>query len=209
MVSVKTDSNSVCFHSPWATKHTSGRRICPMTQSPPRMFARRLFYQSSSPTPELQDSEMRFLVFHRRLVKASVKHGNVSRVTPTNALIMASRKPLCSSLFTVEFYHASECFWIQPRMGISRTKMLKKAGILVENLAQSDGNYNEDCDRTVRSTSDIDDKHRKGIKALNDKLDKILLSQQKHVHFLVDDEQYQVQDGEGNQLEEASYINNN
>jgi len=29
------------------------------------------------------------------------------------------------------------------------------------------------------------------------------------VHFLVDDEQYQVQDGEGNQLEEVTYINNN
>jgi len=76
---------------------------------------------------------------------------------------------------------------------------------LVENLAQSDGNYNEDCDRTVRSTTDSDDKHRKEIKVLNHKLDMILLSQQKHVHFLV----YQVQDGEGNQLEEVSYINNN
>jgi len=29
------------------------------------------------------------------------------------------------------------------------------------------------------------------------------------MHFLVEDEQYQVQDGEGNQLEEVSYINNN
>jgi len=28
------------------------------------------------------------------------------------------------------------------------------------------------------------------------------------VHFLVVDEQYQVQDGEGNQLEEVRYINN-
>ena len=48
---------------------------------------------------------------------------------------------------------------------------------MVENLAQSDGNYNEDCDRTVGGTSDSDDKHRKEIKALNDKLDRILLSQ--------------------------------
>jgi len=47
---------------------------------------------------------------------------------------------------------------------------------LVENLAQSDGNYNEDCDRTIRGTADSDDKHRKEIKALNDKLDRILLS---------------------------------
>ncbi|OAO89053.1 hypothetical protein AXX17_ATUG05040 [Arabidopsis thaliana] len=79
----------------------------------------------------------------------------------------------------------------------------------VENLALSDGDYNEDCNRTVRSIADSDDKHRKEIKALNEKLDRILLSQQKHVHLLVDDEQYQVQDGEGNQLEEVSYINNN
>ena len=93
--------------------------------------------------------------------------------------------------------------------GNFQNKDVKEGWELVENLAQSDGNYNEDCDRTVRGTADSDDKHRKDIKALNDKLDMILLSQQKHVHFLVDDEQYQVQDGEGNQLEEVSYINNN
>jgi len=79
---------------------------------------------------------------------------------------------------------------------------------LVDNLAQPDGNYNEDCDMTIRGTSNTDDKHRKEIKALNENLDKILLSQQNHVHFLVDEELYQVQDGEGNHLEEVSYINN-
>ncbi|KAG7529629.1 hypothetical protein ISN44_Un131g000170 [Arabidopsis suecica] len=89
-----------------------------------------------------------------------------------------TKASLLSTLY-MESYHASECFWIPPAMGISRTRMLKKAG-----------NWKE-------------------IKALNDKLDRILLSQQKHVHFLVDDEQYQVQDEEGNQLEEVSYINNN
>ncbi|KAG7536832.1 Retrotransposon gag domain [Arabidopsis suecica] len=59
---------------------------------------------------------------------------------------------------------------------------------LVENLAQSDGNYNEGCDRTIRGTADSDDKHKKEMKALNEKLDRLLLGQQKHVHFLVDDE---------------------
>ncbi|KAG7530592.1 hypothetical protein ISN45_Un28g000020, partial [Arabidopsis thaliana x Arabidopsis arenosa] len=93
--------------------------------------------------------------------------------------------------------------------GNFQNKDVEEGWELVENLAQSDGNYNEDCDRTVRGTADSDDKHRKEIKALNDKLDRILLSQHKHVHFLVDDEQYEVQDGEGNQLEEVSYINNN
>jgi len=76
--------------------------------------------------------------------------------------------------------------------GNFQNKDVEEGWELVENLAQSDGNYNEDCDRTVRGTADSDDKHRKEIKALNDKLDRILLSQQKHVHFLVDDEQYQV-----------------
>ncbi|KAG7564162.1 hypothetical protein ISN44_As10g009280 [Arabidopsis suecica] len=45
---------------------------------------------------------------------------------------------------------------------------------LVENLAQSDGNYNEDNDRSIRTSPDTDDKHRREMKALNDKLDKLL-----------------------------------
>ena len=77
--------------------------------------------------------------------------------------------------------------------GNFQNKDVEEGWELVENLAQSDGNYNEDCDRTGKGTTDSDDKHRKEIKALNDKLDMILLSQQKHVHFLVDDEHYQVQ----------------
>ncbi|KAG7552341.1 Retrotransposon gag domain [Arabidopsis thaliana x Arabidopsis arenosa] len=59
---------------------------------------------------------------------------------------------------------------------------------LVENLAQSDGNYNEDYDRTIRGSSDLEEKHRKDMKAMNDKLDKLLLVQQKQVHFLCEDE---------------------
>ncbi|KAG7548081.1 Integrase catalytic core [Arabidopsis suecica] len=88
----------------------------------------------------------------------------------------------------------------------------KKASLLSTlyrgNLAQSDGNYNEDFDRSNKGIGDSDAKHSKEMKALNEKLDKLLLSQQKPVHFLFDDDQYQVQDGEGNQLEEVSYINN-
>jgi len=48
---------------------------------------------------------------------------------------------------------------------------------LVENLAQSDGYYNEDYDRSVRETGGNEDKQSKDIKALNEKLDKLLLSQ--------------------------------
>jgi len=61
--------------------------------------------------------------------------------------------------------------------GNFQNKDVEEGWEIVENLAQSDGNYNEDCDRTVRGTTESDDKQRKEIKALNDKLDMILLSQ--------------------------------
>ena len=48
---------------------------------------------------------------------------------------------------------------------------------LVANLAQSDGCYNEDYDRSVRGTGGSVDKQSKNIKALNEKLDKLLLAQ--------------------------------
>ena len=50
---------------------------------------------------------------------------------------------------------------------------------MVENLAQSDGCYNEDYDRSVRETGGTEDKQSKDIKALNEKLDKLLLTRQK------------------------------
>ncbi|KAG7564187.1 Retrotransposon gag domain [Arabidopsis suecica] len=79
---------------------------------------------------------------------------------------------------------------------------------LVENLAHSDGNYNEDYDRNIRTSPDTDDKHRKEMKALNDKLDKLLQVQQTHVHFVSEDEPFQVQEGENDQYVEISYIQN-
>jgi len=79
---------------------------------------------------------------------------------------------------------------------------------LVENLEQSDGNYNAEYDRSIRTSSDSDEKHRRDMKAMNDKLDKLLLMQQKYVHFLGDDETFQVQDGETLQSEEVNYVQN-
>ena len=58
---------------------------------------------------------------------------------------------------------------------------------LVEKLAQLDGNYNEHNDRNICTSSDTDDKHHREKKALNDKLDKFLQVQQKHVHFVSKD----------------------
>ncbi|CAE6231870.1 unnamed protein product [Arabidopsis arenosa] len=63
-------------------------------------IARKSFLQNSSPTQELLDSAMRSPVLHKRMEKAYVKPGSVSKATPTNALITASVKPLCSALFT-------------------------------------------------------------------------------------------------------------
>ncbi|KAG7585641.1 Retrotransposon gag domain [Arabidopsis thaliana x Arabidopsis arenosa] len=79
---------------------------------------------------------------------------------------------------------------------------------LIENLALSDGNYNEDFDRSNRGIGDSDAKHSKDIKALNDKLDKILLTQQKQVHYITEEEHYQIQEGENTQDAEVSYIQN-
>ncbi|KAG7567971.1 Retrotransposon gag domain [Arabidopsis thaliana x Arabidopsis arenosa] len=80
---------------------------------------------------------------------------------------------------------------------------------LIENLALSDGNYNEDFDRSSRGIGDPDAKHTKEmVQALNDKLDKILLTQQKQVHYITEEEHYQIQEGENTQDVEVSYVQN-
>ncbi|KAG7564190.1 Retrotransposon gag domain [Arabidopsis suecica] len=87
-------------------------------------------------------------------------------------------------------------------------KNVEEGWELVENLAQSDGNYNEDFDRSNRGIGDSDAKHIKEIKALNDKLDKFLLTQQKQVHYITEEEHYQLQERESTQAEEVSYLQN-
>ncbi|KAL1212119.1 hypothetical protein V5N11_018718 [Cardamine amara subsp. amara] len=78
---------------------------------------------------------------------------------------------------------------------------------LVENLAQSDGNYTEEYNRNMRGSVDSDEKTKKDLKALNEKLD-ILIGQQKHVHFASEEEIFQVQDGEDDQMGEVSDVQN-
>ncbi|XP_023640324.1 uncharacterized protein LOC111831046 [Capsella rubella] len=68
---------------------------------------------------------------------------------------------------------------------------------LVEKLAQSDGSYNEDYDRTIRASTDLDEKYKKEMKAVNDKLDRLLMSQQRNVHFVSEEYPFQIPDGEG------------
>ncbi|CAA7026162.1 unnamed protein product [Microthlaspi erraticum] len=85
---------------------------------------------------------------------------------------------------------------------------------LVENIANSNGSYGEEYDRTNRSSTsssiESDDKLRKDVKALNEKLDKLILIQStmKKVNFVSAEELVLVQEGEGNQFAKVCYISN-
>ncbi|KAG7530155.1 Retrotransposon gag domain [Arabidopsis suecica] len=70
-------------------------------------------------------------------------------------------------------------------------KDIEEGWELVENLAQSDGNYNEDYDRSIRTSSNSDEKHRREMKAMNDKLDKLLLVPYNQDQGYVPKKQYQ------------------
>ncbi|KAG7543334.1 Retrotransposon gag domain [Arabidopsis thaliana x Arabidopsis arenosa] len=88
-------------------------------------------------------------------------------------------------------------------------KNVEEGWELIENLALSDGNYNEDFDRSNRGIGDPDAKHTKEmVKALNDKLDKLLFTQHKQVHYITEEEHYQIQEGENTQDVEVSYVQN-
>ncbi|AAF19229.1 Similar to Athila ORF 1 [Arabidopsis thaliana] len=194
-------SSSDCFHSLLETKHISGKSHFLKALSPPGMTARKPSWLSFSQTPGLRDYGMTYLVSLRRIMRLSMKHGSASRVIRRNVLIMVSPKLRFLALST-------EMLLDTASNGNFLNKDVEDGWEVVENLAQSDGNYNEDYDRSIRTSSDSDEKHRREMKAMNDKLDKLLLMQQKHIHFLGDDETLQVQDGETLQLEEVSYVQN-
>jgi len=60
----------------------------------------------------------------------------------------------------------------------------------------------------VRGTGGTEDKLSKDIKALNEKLDKLLQAQQKQIHYITDEEHFQMQEGGNDQTEELCYIQN-
>lgn len=83
---------------------------------------------------------------------------------------------------------------------------------LVENSARSDGNNNDEYDRTNRGSAESDNKLKRDVKDLTEKLDKLLnaKSSAKHVSFVSEDEYIKVQEGEPHDhTEEISYIQNN
>ncbi|CAA7059685.1 unnamed protein product [Microthlaspi erraticum] len=85
---------------------------------------------------------------------------------------------------------------------------------LVENIANSNGSYGEEYDRTTRSSThhsiELDKKLRKDVKALNEKLDKLILAQSKmkKVNFVSAEEMEPVQEGEDTQFAEVCYMSN-
>ncbi|CAA7030186.1 unnamed protein product [Microthlaspi erraticum] len=85
---------------------------------------------------------------------------------------------------------------------------------LVENIANSNGSYGEEFDRTNRSSThhliESDEKLRKDVKALNEKLDKLILAQStmKKVNFVSAEEMEPVQEGEDTQFAEVCYMSN-
>ncbi|CAA7041279.1 unnamed protein product [Microthlaspi erraticum] len=84
---------------------------------------------------------------------------------------------------------------------------------LVENIANSNGSYGEEYDRTNRSSthhSIESEKLRKDVKALNEKLDKLILAQStmKKVNFVSAEEMEPVQEGEDTQFAEVCYMSN-
>ncbi|CAA7045437.1 unnamed protein product [Microthlaspi erraticum] len=82
---------------------------------------------------------------------------------------------------------------------------------LVENIANSNGNYGEDYDSHSASNSiECAEKLRTDMKALIAKLDKLTLAQStaKNVNSVSGKELVQVQEGEENQFEEVFYMNN-
>jgi len=89
-------------------------------------------------------------------MKLYVKLGRGLKATPLSAPITVLKK---ASLLKLK--------WKLPKQGWE----------LVKNLAQSDGCYNEDYDRSLRGSGDTEDRQRKDIEAVNEKLDKLLLAQ--------------------------------
>ncbi|KAG7530091.1 hypothetical protein ISN44_Un110g000010, partial [Arabidopsis suecica] len=76
------------------------KRRYPRIQSRPEMTAKKPSWQNSSPTPELQDSIMRYPESLRSKMKASMKLGSALRVIKPNALITDLSKLLFSLYFT-------------------------------------------------------------------------------------------------------------
>jgi len=84
---------------------------------------------------------------------------------------------------------------------------------LVKNLAQFDGNYCDEYDRSIRGNTYMKERHKRDIQALHAKIDKLVISLprpivERPIHNITDEEQHQIQEGGTYPYEEVSYIQN-
>jgi len=141
MESVKMVSSFPCFLSYLEIKPICGKRRYPRDQSQLGMTAKRPSWQNSSPTQKLQDSGMRYpnslKCPHHGFKQASLLSTLYRDVLPKIRMLLDTTSN-----------------------GNFPNKDVEEGWELVENLAQSDGNYSEDYDRTIRTGSESDDNHR-------------------------------------------------
>ncbi|XP_023644465.1 uncharacterized protein LOC111832390 [Capsella rubella] len=208
MGSVRTVSSYVSFHSLLVTKLINGKKTLPLGSITSwnqfkQSFLAKFF--SNSRTARLRNEISGFTQKNReRLCEAWERFKSYQSQCPHHGF---TKESLLSTLYR----------GVLPKIrmlldtasnGNFLNKDVNEGWELVENLSQSDGNYNENYDRTIRASTVLDEKYKKEMKAVNDKLDKLLMSQQRNIHFVSEDDPFQILNGEGEQSEQISYVQN-
>ncbi|CAA7040036.1 unnamed protein product [Microthlaspi erraticum] len=151
--------------------------------------------------------------FIRGTMRHSLRLGRGSKATQVSAHIMDSTMSHFSTLYRGLLARYREMLDTASN-GNFLNQDVDDGWQLVENIANSNGSYGEEYDRTNRSSThhsiESDEKLRKDVKALNEKLDKLILAQStmKKVNFVSAEEMEPVQEGEDTQFAEVCYMSN-
>ena len=86
------------------------------------------------------------------------------------------------------------------------TKEVDPGWELVENLAQSNGNYDDDHTQNALEYKATEKTHKKELNMLNEKLDKLLQAQQATIQVAHTEDLIQHQDKETTEYEEINYL---
>ncbi|CAA7059144.1 unnamed protein product [Microthlaspi erraticum] len=196
------------------TKLTNGRRACPMAQSPLGMNARRPFLLSFSPPVAQPSLEERYPASSSETMRHSQRLGRGSKGYTSQCPHHGfNNESLLSTLYRGCLPRYREMLDTASN-GNFLNQDVDDGWQLVENIANSNGSYGEEYDRTNRSSThhsiESDEKLRKDVKALNEKLDKLILAQStmKKVNFVSAEEMEPVQEGEDTQFAEVCYMSN-
>ncbi|CAA7051485.1 unnamed protein product [Microthlaspi erraticum] len=196
------------------TKLTNGRRACPMAQSPLGMNARRPFLLSFSPPVAQPSLRSEISSFIQRNNETLLRLGRGSKGYTSQCPHHGfNNESLLSTLYRGCLPRYREMLDTASN-GNFLNQDVDDGWQLVENIANSNGSYGEEYDRTNRSSThhsiESDEKLRKDVKALNEKLDKLILAQStmKKVNFVSAEEMEPVQEGEDTQFAEVCYMSN-